>query len=99
MMRIAITCNYNCICKCTLFLFNCVNGVHDKCPYCVPGNGLRPWKTAMGERQQSSSSLSSSLCMKGLREADNHQNKIKYRTYCIILSAKISNREGTEKSE
>lgn len=53
----------------------------------------------MNEGQKFSSSLSSTLWMKVLREADNHQNKIKHRIYSIILNAKILNRDEVEKPE
>lgn len=57
------------------------------------------WETAMNEGRKFSSSLSSTLWMKVLREADNHQNKIKHRIYRIILNAKILNRNEVEKPE
>lgn len=57
------------------------------------------WETATNDGQKFSSSLSSTLWMKVLREADNHQNKIKHRIYHIILSARILNMDEVEKPE
>lgn len=58
--------------------------------YCVPDTVLGTGKTAMSERQKSSSSLNlhSSLYMEELGKVDNRQHKIKYGAYFSIISAK-----------